>query len=312
MAAKEERTFRIGTRASKLAQWQANWVAERLRAAGRTVEIVLVSTQGDQTQDRSIAAIGSQGVFTKALAAELLAGRIDFAVHSLKDLPTETADGLVLAATPERAETGDVLISADGAAWDELPAGAVVGAGSRRRRAQLLHRRPDLVFRDLRGNVETRLGKLGTEGLAAIILAAAGLRRLGIEDDRATELPADWMLPAAGQGALGIECRAEDEQARDAAVVLEHLPTRAETTAERAVLAGLRAGCLAPVGVRAEANGDRLRLRAAVLSLSGAQRIAAELPGPIDQAAELGRNAAKELIAQGAQPLVDAAREQDA
>lgn len=308
MHSTEPRTLRIGTRGSKLALWQAEWVAARLREAGRQVEIVLVKTEGDRTQDRSIAALGMQGVFTKELAAALLDGRVDLAVHSLKDLPTATTLGLVLAAVPARGPTGDVLIAAGGGDWQALPADAVVGVGSRRRRAQLQHRRPDLRFVDLRGNVETRLAKLDQGDLDAIILAQAGLARLEIDEPRATLLPSEWMLPAAGQGALAMECRSDDEIAQAAAAELNDAATRAAVEAERAVLAGLHAGCLAPVGVHGEVQGDRLRLRAAVLSLDGRRRLYCELPGPADQPEELGAETAKNLIAQGAQPLVDAAR----
>src|SRR5439155_7785507 len=206
--------LRIGTRGSPLALWQANHVAEQLRPliSPRLVELVHVQTEGDRDQSASLAHIGGRGVFTKEIERALLDGRVDVAVHSLKDLPTQPVDGLVLAAIPPRGPAGDVLVAVGVASFDDLPRGARVATGSLRRRAQLLHRRPDLRLADIRGNVETRLRKLEEEDLDATILAEAGLKRLQLEQ-RITELldPA-WMLPAVGQGALGLECRTDDAQ----------------------------------------------------------------------------------------------------
>src|SRR5436309_4609651 len=201
--------LRIGTRGSRLALWQANYVAERLRAH-TPVELVEIQTAGDQVRDVPLAQIGGEGVFTKELQRALLDGSVDVAVHSLKDLPTQPVEGLVLAAVPPRGPTGDVLVAVHVSRFDDLPSGARVATGSLRRRAQLLHRRPDLRLADIRGNVETRLRKLAEQDLDAIILAQAGLERLKLAASITEILDPHWMLPAVGQGALGLECRTDD------------------------------------------------------------------------------------------------------
>src|SRR5215831_19892741 len=208
--------IRIGTRGSKLALWQANHVAERLRplSAPRPVELVVIATAGDQVRDVPLAQIGGEGVFTKEIQRALLDGTVDVAVHSLKDLPTIPVDGLVLAAVPERGPTGDVFVSEKHRRFDDLPPGAVLATSSLRRRAQALFRRPDLRLIDIRGNVETRLRKLHESGLDGIILAQAGLERLGLGSAVTEVLDPAWMLPAVGQGALGLECRAADPGTR--------------------------------------------------------------------------------------------------
>lgn len=299
--------LRLGTRGSKLAQWQANWVAQQLQQAGCAVEVVLISTTGDQRQQEPIADVG-QGVFTKEIQRALLDDQVDLAVHSLKDLPTEPTPGLCLAAVPERAAVGDALLSREGHTFEQLPQGAVVGTGSSRRRAQLWHRRPDLELRDLRGNVDTRIRKLHDGEFDAIILAEAGLKRLELDSHITEILPLEWYLPAVGQGALGIETREDDETTRAAVAVLDHAETHAAVVAERALLAGLRAGCLAPVGAWARMIDGQLVLEAAVLSIDGRQRLAATRQGSPADAAALGKDAADELIVAGAAELIRDAR----
>src|SRR5688572_9996997 len=209
-------SLRLGTRGSPLALWQANHVADRLRpiADPRRVELVLIETHGDRDQASALSAMGGFGVFTKAIQQALLAGRADVAVHSLKDLPTEPTDGTSLAAVPPRGPAGDAFVSHKHRRFDDLPKGATVGTSSLRRRAMLLNRRPDLNLIELRGNVETRLRKLAEQNLDAIILAEAGLVRLGLEREVTEVLDPMWMLPAVGQGAIGLECRTDDADAR--------------------------------------------------------------------------------------------------
>jgi hydroxymethylbilane synthase len=312
--------LRIGTRGSPLARWQADWVAARLREAGHAVELVPISTRGDRQQVGPIGQIaGGDGVFTKELQRALLAGEIDLAVHSLKDLPTEPVAGLALAAVPPRAPDGDVLVSQHRSV-DELPQGAIVGTGSLRRRAQLLHRRPDLQMVGVRGNVETRLAKLGRGEYAALVLAEAGLQRLGLQQHIGQRLPKTLMLPAVGQGALGIEARADDEPTRAVLAAMDDPDTRAAVTAERAMLARLSGGCLAPVGAWGRWESGRLTLAGVVLSIDGAQRLAAELVAGATHAADprvslaedLGRQVADALLAQGAASLIDEARQKGA
>jgi hydroxymethylbilane synthase len=299
--------IRLGTRASLLARWQAEWVAARLREFGVEVELVPVTTSGDQ-QQTPIGAIGGTGVFTKEIQRELVEGRIDLAVHSLKDLPTEPAPGLLLAAVPERAPAGDVLVSAKYPSLDQLPPGAVVGTGSLRRRAQLLHVRPDLRMEDIRGNVDTRLRKVGQGDYDAIILAEAGLRRLGMDDRISQILPLATVLPAVGQGALGLETRSDDQAARRAVAPLDHAATHQAVLAERAMLDALQGGCLAPIAAYARIEGDRLRLAGRVFAVDGARMVEADEVAPAADAAQLGRRVAEALLAQGAAELIAAAR----
>jgi len=310
------RLVRIGTRASKLARWQANWVAARLAELPDVdVELVEIRTMGDHTQvaETPISAINQPGAFTKEIQRALLDGRVDVAVHSLKDLPTDTVDGLCLAAVPERAAAADVLVSPRFESLDALPKGAVVGTGSLRRQAQLRHVRPDLVMRDIRGNVETRLEKLVASAgekaaYDAAILAEAGLRRLGLESHITEVLPSDMMLPAVGQGALGIETRADDTSTIEAVQSMNDVDSQAAVMAERAMLATLRGGCLAPVAALARVEEERLRLQAAVLSGDGRQRLGVTVTDSADEPVSLGIRAAEDLLNQGAASLIDAAR----
>jgi hydroxymethylbilane synthase len=290
-------SLRIGTRGSPLALWQANHVADLLRplVAPRPVELVRIETQGDRVRDRPLSQIGGDGLFTKEIQNALLDGRADVAVHSLKDLPTTPVSELVLAAVPARGPVGDALISRQHFRFDDLPQGAVVATSSLRRRAQLLHRRPDLQVRDLRGNVETRLRKLDEGGLEAIVLAEAGLRRLSLEGRITEILDRSWMLPAVGQGALGLECRADDVATRGLLAALDHAPTRAAVLAERAFLRGLGGGCLVPIGALGEVSGEELWLRGCVLPTDGSKRDAGEVRGPAIEAEALGEELARRL-----------------
>ncbi len=312
MADANSKPLRLGTRASPLARWQAEWVADVLRKRGVEVDLIPITTRGDQDQAGSISEIsGGQGVFTKELQRALLDGRIDLAVHSLKDLPTDAVPGLSLAAVPERESCGDVLVSRDKIPFEQLPPGAVIGTGSLRRRAQLLHARADLVMADVRGNVDTRLRKLADGQFAAIVLAEAGLKRLGLAEHITQVLPKSLILPAVGQGALGLESRTDDSVTRAAVGQLDHPASHQAVLAERTLLVTLRGGCLAPIGAHARIEaGGQLRLSAVVLSPDGKQRLSAEQSGAAsaEAAAALGRSVAETLLSQGAAELIRASR----
>ena len=303
--------LRLGTRASLLAQRQSQWVAAELQARGVQVELVAVSTSGDQ-QQTPIGAIGASGVFTKEIERELLAGRVDLAVHSLKDLPTDVPAGLCVAAVPQRASVADALLSDKYQALDQLPPAATVGTGSLRRRAQLLHARPDLQIRDIRGNVDTRLRKLHGGQVDAVVLAEAGLERLGLADQIAQRLPTAIMLPAVGQGALALEVRGDDRRTRQLVQSLDHRASHVAVTAERAMLAALHGGCLAPVAAWGRFDQDRpdlLTLTGRVLSPDGVQKIEATRSAPLAEAEQLGLRVADDLLAQGAAALIESARQ---
>lgn len=301
--------IRIGTRGSKLARWQSDWVADQLRELGVDVEIIEISTQGDVQAVGPIESLGGTGVFTKEIQRALLGGAVDLAVHSLKDLPTEPVPGLVLAAVPRRERCGDALVSREGIDVDELQSGSLIGTGSFRRQAQLKHWRPDLRVDDIRGNVETRLRKLDDGQFDAIVLAEAGLLRLGLAERIMQVLPKEQMLPAIGQGALGLETREDDEPVRQALEALDHAPTHAAVLAERSLLATLRGGCLAPVGAWARVDdAGQLTLDAVVLDREGKQRLEATATGKLEDAAALGRQAAQQLIENGASDLIQSSR----
>jgi len=291
-----------------LAQWQADWVAAQLRAAGVEVEMVPVTTSGDQ-QLAPLGAIGGQGLFTKELQRELLAERIDLAVHSLKDLPTDPVPGLCLAAVPPRAPVGDALVSPMHASLERLPPGATVGTGSLRRRAQLLHIRPDLQVRDIRGNVDTRLRKVAAGDYDAAILAQAGLERLQLAEHIAQRLPTSMFLPAVGQGALGLETRSDDRPTREVVRPLDDAASHAAVLAERAMLAALRGGCLAPIAAWARLEGGWLTLIGRVLSPDGARKLEFTARAKAADAERLGRQVADELLAQGAAGLIELSRQ---
>ncbi len=302
-------SIRIGTRGSKLALWQAEWVAGNLTSRGHEVELVIISTRGDVSA-QPLSQVGGQGLFTKEIQRELLSKRVDVAVHSLKDLPTVAVDGLCMPAVPERETTADCLISRDSLPFTKLPAGARIGTGSSRRGAQLLAWRNDLQIHDIRGNVDSRLRKLEEGQYDAIVLAAAGLTRLKLLSVVSETLPQDKILPAIGQGALGLECRAEDADTIAALSQLNDPATFAEVAAERALLRSLLAGCLAPVAALGKSNPQgELKLQARVLSLDGQHIIEGETTGPLEQAEALGAQLAEELRARGAQELIATARQ---
>jgi hydroxymethylbilane synthase len=303
------RRLRLGTRGSKLALAQAQTVADALTAkSGHEVELVEISTRGDQTS-QPLTQIGGTGVFVSALRDALLDNNVDFAVHSLKDLPTAPADGLVVAAIPEREDPRDVLCARDGLTLGELPPGARIGTGAPRRVAQLnaLGLGVDIV--PVRGNVDTRLGKVADGTLDAVVLARAGLARLSRLAEVTEVLDPIQVLPAPGQGALAVECRAADELVGVLAGIDDSV-TRSAVTAERSLLAALEAGCTAPVGAYAEAaegdDGLELYLRAVVVSLDGAVSIRKSATGPLSAAQDLGRELAAEMLADGAVAVVGA------
>ncbi len=284
-------------------------MAQRLTALGTQCQLVTISTRGDQQPTSPIESIGTGGVFAKELQKALLDGRIDVAVHSLKDLPTEEVRGLALACVPERESPHDVLISRDGKRFSELPKGARVATGSLRRRSQLLHARPELQMVDVRGNVDTRLRKLHEGQFDALILAEAGLKRLGLTEQIAEVFSPEVMLPAIGQGALGIETRSGDHATREAVAQLDDLASHQGVSAERTLLATLRGGCLAPIGAWGRVEDDgRLHLSACVLSTDGKRRLAAELLGNAADAMQIGRQVAEQLIADGAAKLIEESR----
>jgi hydroxymethylbilane synthase len=290
-----------------LARWQAQWVAAELRQRGIEVEMIPITTKGDRRHE-AIETIGGEGIFTKEIQLALLDGRIDLAVHSLKDLPTVEAPGLALAAVPQRAAAGDALVSAGGATLDQLPEGATIGTGSLRRRAQLLHFRRDLQMADIRGNVDTRLQKLRQGGCDALVLAEAGLRRLELATQITQTLPFGIMLPAVGQGALGLETRADDAATRAAVAPLDDPPTHAAVLAERAMLSMLEGGCMAPVAGLGRVEGSQLTLTGRVISLDGTQVLEATQSAPAADAQALGCRVAEALLSDGAGGLILASR----
>jgi hydroxymethylbilane synthase len=298
--------LRIGTRGSPLALWQAHFVADRLRPllAAREVVLVEILTTGDQVRDVPLTQIGGQGVFTKEIQRALLADQVDLAVHSLKDLPTVPVEGLVLAAVPPRGPTGDAFVSRRHSGFDALPKGAVVATSSQRRRSQAQYRRPDLQLVDIRGNVETRLRKLAAQNLDGLILAQAGLERLGLAAAITEVLDPAWMLPAVGQGALGLECRTDDAATRAVVSQLNDPATFQAVQAERALLFALGGGCQLPIAAATKMIGNELTLRGAVLSPDGSRRIEAVVAGPAATAEALGQQLAAELLHRGAGDLL--------
>jgi hydroxymethylbilane synthase len=299
----------IGTRGSKLALWQANWVSSRLTGVGVKCDIVTVSSRADQHPNQPLEALGTEGVFTKELQKWLLDGRIDVAVHSLKDLPTGVVKGLALAAVPVRESPMDALIGREGVGLSRLSHGARVATGSLRRRSQLLHVRNDLLMVDVRGNVDSRLRKLRDGQFDALVLAEAGLKRLNLAHQITEVLPPDLMLPAIGQGALGLEARSGDREIRELLASIDDLASHQAVLAERTLLSTLRGGCLAPIGAWARTEDDgRLHLSACVLAADGSNRLAADLLGNAADAIQIGRQVGEQLLAAGAEKLIDQAR----
>jgi hydroxymethylbilane synthase len=300
------RTIVIGSRGSRLALWQAEWLAARLAAAGRRTRIDIVRTQGDRLLDQSLAAMGGKGVFVKEIEDALLAGAVDVAAHSLKDLPTAQPQGLKIVCIPTREDPRDVLVTAEDHGIDRLRRSAVVGTGSPRRACQLRKLRPDCVIRDLRGNVETRLSKLDRGGYDAIVLARAGLNRLGI-DVVGQDFDPDQMLPAPGQGAMAIETRADDHELQEILTAQHDPASAAAVTAERAFLAGLGGGCQAPIAALGEVREGRLSLSGLVAGPDGKTILRERREGDVSAPEVVGHSLARALEAMGAVALIEAA-----
>jgi hydroxymethylbilane synthase len=299
--------LRIGTRGSVLALAQAHAVASALREAGAEVEIVPMRTEGDRRAGARLADVGGKGLFVREIEEALLAGRVDVAVHSLKDLPAEVPDGLELAAFPPREDPRDVLVTRDGARLEDLRAGAVIGTSSLRRRAMLLAARADLTVVPLRGNVDTRLAKLTAGECEGIVLAAAGLRRLALAPAHVRPLDADTFVPAVGQGTLAVEVRADDDRTRAVVARVDHADTRVCSLAERAYLRRLGASCNTPMAAHAtlDRSGERTRLlmTAMVASEDGRQVLRADAAGAPADAADVGRGLAELLLERGAEAV---------
>jgi len=297
--------LRIGSRGSKLALWQSNHIAALLRAQGHTVDIQIIQTTGDKITDVALAKVGTKGMFTKEIEEALAAGEVDLAVHSLKDLPTELPPGFEIAAIPKRESPLDAFLSSNFASIEALPQGARVGTSSLRRQAQLMALRPDLNIHPLRGNVDTRLRKLEAGEYAAIILAAAGVNRLGLTQLVRQIIPADAMCPAAGQGALGIEIRQGDASTGQQLAFLDDPAARSTTTCERALLNAMGGGCQVPIGAFAEVgNGKTLHLQAVVAHPDGTRVLRESQSG--SDPVQLGEAVGKALLQRGGSAILKA------
>jgi len=300
------RTLRIGTRGSLLAKWQADHVRKLLfQATGAEAEIVIIKTSGDATPHSPLAQIGGKGIFIKELEEALLEESVDLAVHSVKDVPTDTPSRLIFPAVLRRDDVRDCLVSANGAALASLRQGARVGTGSLRRQAQLRHHRPDLDIRDLRGNVDTRLRKVESGEYEAIVLSKAGLDRLGWSGRITEAISPEISLPAVGQGAIAVESRLKDTEAADAVGKLDDSETRTAIITERALLAALHGGCQVPLGAWARIERGELVLDACVCSVDGTDYVKQRAAAPPDQAAQLGEHMARLLIEAGAQRILE-------
>jgi hydroxymethylbilane synthase len=303
------KTLRIATRGSALALWQANYVRERLaQFHGIDCELVRIRTSGDNFQSSSVAQLnqetGTKGIFIKELEEALLAGTADLAVHSMKDVPTENPAGLTFPAITKREDVRDCLVSRDGTKLKDLASGARVGTSSLRRQAQLRHHRPDLQLLDLRGNVDTRLRKVAAGEFDAIVLATAGMNRLGARDRITEIIPPEIVLPAVGQGALGIETRADDREIMRLVATLDDPESHAAVTAERALLRELEGGCQVPLGAWARQEKGELRLEACVFSADGTEFVRRDLSGHVDDAERLGVRLGQILIEAGADRIL--------
>ena len=298
--------IRIGTRGSRLALWQADYIEHLLRQTNSDVELerIIIKTEGDRDQNSSLTQIGGQGVFTKAIEDALLENRIDLAVHSLKDLPSAMPEGLFLAAVPERGPVEDVLVTKDGLSLNELGEGASVATGSIRRCSQLLHLRPDLDIQDLRGNIETRLNKLYQQNLDGIIMARAAIYRLELDHVKYYSFSTDEMVPGVGQGAVGVQTRADDLETNDVVRLISHQETFDAVTAERAFLNELDSGCQFPVGAYARIEDDVLKMTGFVGSDDGETIYRESMEGSVKEAENLGRKLAQSFIKRGAQELL--------
>ena len=301
----------IGTRGSKLARTQTQWVADQLKKshARLSVEIKVIQTAGDRDQTAPLTAIGGKGLFTQELDQQLIDGEIDCAVHSMKDLPTELPEGIAILAVPKREQPHDALISRENVRFLELPPGATVGTGSIRRLAQLLRIRGDLKYEDIRGNVDTRIKKLAQGLYDAVILAAAGLRRLGM-DDQITELFApNVVLPAVGQGALAVTGRQDDQTTRTVVRAITHLNTRRAVLAERALLSELGGGCHVPIAAHGQVTGRQIHLEGLVVAPDGKTSVRDSITGSAKDAEALGTQLGKRLLQLGAGPILEALHE---
>lgn len=307
---RQSRALRIATRQSKLALWQAEHVASLLRAAQPGLEVLLVpmQTQGDRVLDRTLAAVGGKGLFVKELESALAEHRADIAVHSMKDVPTTLPEGMALAAMLPRADARDAFLSIDHPNFAALPVGARVGTSSPRRQCQLKQLRPDIEVVTLRGNVDTRIRRLEEGRYAAILLANAGLARLGATTHIRELMEVDRCVPAVGQGIIGIECRADDKQTRDLVVPLNHVQTEICLDAERSFARRLEGSCQSPIAGYAELTGDSVTLRGLVGSPDGQRIYRGTVTGPPSQAATLGIELANQLLAQGADRLLQELR----
>ncbi|NOE50828.1 hydroxymethylbilane synthase [Vibrio cholerae] len=302
-----ETPIRIATRQSPLALWQANYVKDALMAAhpGLQVELVTMVTRGDVILDTPLAKVGGKGLFVKELEIAMLEGRADLAVHSMKDVPVDFPDGLGLVTICEREDPRDAFVSNTYAKIEDLPSGAIVGTCSLRRQCQLKAARPDLVIKELRGNVGTRLNKLDAGEYDAIILAAAGLKRLELESRIRSFIEPEQSLPAVGQGAVGIECRVDDQRVRALLAPLNHADTADRVRCERAMNLTLQGGCQVPIGSYALLEGDNIWLRALVGEPDGSQIVRGEIRGPRTQAEQLGITLAEQLLSQGAKEILE-------
>jgi len=297
--------LRIGSRGSQLALWQAKHIgAELARIHGAEWEIIVIKTSGDRLQQSSVPQMGLKGIFIKELEEALFDARIDLAVHSMKDVPTDVPAGLAFPAIAKREDVRDCLLSRDGAHLSQLPRGARVGTSSLRRRAQLLRVRPDLSVLEVRGNVDSRIHKMGQGEFDAIVLAKAGLDRLGLSQQIAEILSCDLSLPAVGQGALGIESRAADTEVVSLVGALDHAETRAAITAERALLAELEGGCQLPLGAWGRSENGQLVVDARVLSADGRECISDRATGLAEEAEKIGRELGRKMLAAGADRLL--------
>ena len=298
---------KIGTRGSKLARWQANWVKSALenKFPSTPVKLIVIKTQGDKILDVPLAKVGGKGLFVKEIEAALLARRIDIAVHSMKDMPADIPRELCIGAIPERENPVDVFISRNGAGFRELAAGSVIGTSSLRRGAQLQHARPDIVIRSIRGNLDTRIKKLESEDFDALVLAAAGVKRLNLEHKISEYLDPAIMLPAIGQGALCIETRKNDPTIGPLVASLDHASTRAVVAAERAFLNRLEGGCQVPIAGHGQIIGNQLVLTGLVAELDGSRVIKGEKRGRLNSPETIGIHLAEELLARGADKILE-------
>jgi len=299
--------FKIGTRGSKLALTQTNYVADKLRRImpETNIEICVIKTSGDIMQDVSLLTIGGQGVFVKELEDALLSKKIDLAVHSMKDVPGETLDELMFAAILPREDMRDVLVSRDNIKMESMPKGAKIGTGSQRRGAQIKAILPDVNIVPLRGNIETRLKKIETENLTGVILAAAGMKRMGLAEKITQFLPVEMMLPAVGQGALGLQIRKTDVELAKACAALNDVTTAAEVTVERSFLRALGGGCRLPIAALGKLEGQRLSLEGMIAAPDGSTMIREKISGSREDAEELGEKLANIIMEKGGKKLLD-------